>query len=136
MNQREFSRVQVHREVQVTAKGHGKFTGQLRDISMNGLFLDVPVLLPPGTACQVKLQLDSGSQDKIEARGRVVRSEQAGLAIEFCEFLGLESYCHLRSLLLFNAPHPGTLEDEFRDHLGLRKREQPLPDAPAERPAP
>jgi len=55
----------------------------------------------------------------------VVRSAPDGIAIHFRELLGLDSYEHLRNLILHNAVDPDQAEQEFESHIGLRKADPP-----------
>jgi len=40
------------------------------------------------------------------------------------ELLGLETYWHLRNLVLSNAPDPGVAEVEITNHVGIRRRSE------------
>jgi hypothetical protein len=44
-------------------------------------------------------------------------------AFRFDELEGLDSYWHLRNLILYNAQDTGQVENEFANHLGLRKKD-------------
>jgi len=50
----------------------------------------------------------------------IVRSDQDGMGVEFTE-MPLESYDHLRKMVLLNATDPERVEQEFRDHIGLKR---------------
>ena len=56
------------------------------------------------------------------ANGYVSRSLPDAMAIEFTELIGLESWQHLRNLILYNAEDPVRAQQEFDTHLGLKKR--------------
>ncbi len=58
---------------------------------------------------------------QIEASCRVVRLDAAGVAIEFSG-VSLESYYHLRDLLMANANDGHQVEEELVSHAGLKKR--------------
>jgi hypothetical protein len=57
----------------------------------------------------------------IEADGNIVRSEPSSLAVEFTR-LDLDSYYHLRQLILNNTDDPEKAEQEFSSHWGIRPR--------------
>jgi hypothetical protein len=92
------------------------------DISLSGLRIatkDRP--LAEGTACEVEIVLsDAEPAVIIEARGTVVRPEPGILAVRLTE-LDVDSYDHLRQLILNNAADPEKAEREFAAHWGIRK---------------
>jgi hypothetical protein len=57
----------------------------------------------------------------IEADGKIIRSEPSSLAVEFTR-LDLDSYHHLRQLILNNTDDPEKAEQEFSSHWGIRPR--------------
>jgi hypothetical protein len=90
---------------------------------MNGIRIgtqgDIP---PPGTACEVKMVLSEGDPAVIiEARGSIVRSAPGTVAVHFDE-VDLDSYLHLRELVMNNAKDPEQAEQQIRSHWGIRKR--------------
>ncbi len=83
-----------------------------RDVSMTGIFIYTDQHLEPGAACQITIRLLGASSDlRLTAEGRVVRVTDDGLAVEFTS-LDLDSYVHLRNLIVYNAEDPdGILEE-------------------------
>jgi len=124
MNEREFTRVRIQIPVDVEAGGK-KIFGEVRDISLDGLWLPTTVPVSERTPCRVTIHLDGAIT--IRADGVVVRSEPDGIAIHLLELLELESYEHLRNLILYNAVDPAQAEQEFDSHLGLRRVDPALP---------
>jgi hypothetical protein len=90
---------------------------------MKGIYLVCPNPLPLETDCQVSLFL-SGSERplSIQVKAKVARVDDQGMGIEFTEIIGLESYNHLRNLVLYNAPEADSVEDEIMGHLGIKPR--------------
>lgn len=88
---------------------------------MTGLRFDTPDPPPPaGSACLARLVVPgSGGSVVIEARGTVIRSEKGSVAVEFST-IDLDSYWHLRALVLLNAADPEQAEREFVSHWGIR----------------
>jgi len=117
MNQREFTRVRTRIPVDIDAAGT-VVSGEVRDISLNGLWMPATAPPPAGTPCRVVLHLDAVT---VQAVGRIVRSVADGFAVHFDELLEVESYEHLRNLILYNAQDPGQAEQEFDSHLGLKR---------------
>ena len=116
MNHRKFTRVSPHLPVDVVADGK-TVSGEVRDISFEGLWLPTTASLSERTPCQVMIHLSETI--KISADGVVVRSEPDGFAVQFVELLDLESYGHLRNLILYNTRDTVTVEKEFDRHVRL-----------------
>ncbi len=121
-HRREFSRVSTHMEAEVAVGETTIVSGDTHDVSMKGLSLECSERPPVGAACQVSLFLGGrASGVQVKASGRVARATDSGFAIEFTE-LSARSLEHLRNLVLHNAPHTDEVEQEFRNHLGLKRR--------------
>jgi len=95
-----------------------------KDISMNGIFVFCEHRLEPGTECDVTLRLLGATSDlRLSANGRVVRVSDGGLAVEFTS-LDLDSYVHLRNLIVYNAEDPdGILEEVSHPFIDPKKLE-------------
>ncbi|MEW5700882.1 MAG: PilZ domain-containing protein [Candidatus Zixiibacteriota bacterium] len=119
--QREFTRIPFRRTAEIVTDATGVVAEATRDISAKGLFVEGTSVLPPGSPCRVRLSL-LGVPDTatIETEGRIVRAEPDGAAVEFTG-MDLDSFHHLRNLVLYNAPNPVQIENEFENHLGLRR---------------
>jgi hypothetical protein len=122
--QREFTRVKRAIEAELSS-GEETLRGQVRDISLKGLFVLCEPRWQVDTHCfvVVLLGLDSAGALRVEGKARVARVEADGLGVEFFELLGLESYWHLRNIVLYNADDPERAEEEFASHLGLHRKE-------------
>ena len=84
-----------------------------RDISLRGMFVRTRQPLSVDTACQVEILLTgSSSRLSIRVQGRVAREERGGVGIVF-DSLDIDSYYHLKNLLLYNAQDPDALEKEI-----------------------
>ncbi len=119
---RQFMRVATEVEAEIRGAG-GTVTGATRDLSLKGLFIHVAVPFPEGSTCRITLFLDGrGGDIDIEANGYVARSLIDGMAIEFTELIGLESWDHLRNLVLYNAEEPIRAQEQFAGHVGLKRR--------------
>jgi hypothetical protein len=118
MNHRKFTRVSPHLPVDVVADGK-TISGEVRDISFEALWLPTAVPLSERTPCRITIHL--AETIKISADGVVVRSESDGFAVQFVELLDLESYGHLRNLILYNTLDTATVEEEFDRHVRLLK---------------
>ncbi len=79
--------------------------------------------LPVGTKCRVVILLGD-QQDKsakIEVRGTVLRGQGDGIVVSFSE-MTMETYNHLKNVVLYNTPETEKVENEFRSHIGIKKR--------------
>lgn len=114
MNHREFTRVRSHIPVDVESSDKTA-SGAVGDISFEGMWFPTDMPLAEGTPCRVTIHLSEFI--KIRADAVVVRSQSDGLAVKFLELLDLESYGHLRNLILYNSTDTETVEQEFEKHL-------------------
>jgi len=120
VNQREFTRVRVEVRVRVQA-GTAGCSGLVRSVSMNGMAVQTEERLPLGTECDLTLVLAEG-QAEIVLSGRVVDHRPDGMAFQFTKVVGLESFEHLRNLVVYNTSEIEQVEREFSAHAGIRKR--------------
>jgi len=118
---RGFIRIPFNTEVEVQSEGRSIRSREGINLSMSGIRLSTADATPaPGSPCQVLITLRASEQRVlIEAKGSVIRSAPGSLAAEFKE-LDLDSYNHLRQLILNNADEPQRAEKEFTTHWGIR----------------
>jgi hypothetical protein len=118
---REFTRVPIHIWGTFHDENGELLTAEINNLSMRGCHASTFEALPEGGRHHLTLfteDEDSALHFKVEAR--IVRSDQDGMGIEFLE-LPLESYEHLRNMVLLNSHDPDQVEREFREHIGIRK---------------
>jgi len=122
-NRREFTRVATTLTGKLsTSEISATVSGQTTDISLGGLFLNCDAPLPIGTECKLVLFFREPShQIRIEAEGKVTRVDSAGVGVELTA-VELSSFAHLRNLVLYNTSEPQQAEEEFRSHLGIKRR--------------
>lgn len=121
-DQREFSRVDLKLLAKVKVKGEETvFTG-IHNVSMKGLFMEGKTDWSMGTECEIHLILDGQNPPvDIKVKGRVQRIMEEGIALIFTE-VSLEAYEHLHNLVLLNSGDTEKVEQEFKNHLGLKKK--------------
>jgi hypothetical protein len=121
--QREFTRVAWTIETELRAPTE-TVRGLARDVSLKGMFVECRSSLAIGTECDaiVHLSTEDDPEWRVEAKARVARVTAEGIAIEFRDLIGLDSYWNLRSIVLYNSPNPELAEKEFAEHAGLRPR--------------
>ena len=121
-NHREFSRVEVKVQASIQVRDRAIISRDTQDISMKGLFVKCEADWSIGTECEIHLMLEG--QDPpvdISVKGRVQRVTEDGMGLLFTE-VGLEAYEHLHNLVLLNSHEPDKVEQEFKNHLGLKKK--------------
>lgn len=121
---REFLRVDTKFDVTMEIEGKTVQSGYTRDLSMKGLLVLCEERYPVGTNCRILIHLggpDSGP--KVEARGAIVREHPDGLGIQFSE-LDVDSYHHLKNMIIHNAEETEEAEQEINDHVGLKYRNE------------
>jgi hypothetical protein len=122
-DRREFLRVPFRIEVTLRGDHTTVVSADVRDVSLKGLYAVGAGRLPPGSRCEVLLVLGGpDSEVRLSLRGRVARADGAGMGVEFLD-MGLDTFYHLRNLVLYNSTDAARVEEEFRAHVGLRRRE-------------
>lgn len=119
---RDFIRIPYRTEAEVRAGALLVRSSGVIDLSMNGMRISSGDPVPPAdTPCCVRILLGSEGPDRvsIEANGTVIRSGSGSVAIHFTG-IGIESYWHLRRLILANADDPEQADREFVSHWGIR----------------
>jgi len=121
-DKREFTRVPITFEVRLTIDGRTLDGAHVKDLSMKGMLVLTGDTYPVGTPCEAVITLVEGEVE-IRTSGTVAATNPAGFGMEFATIDGLESYIHLRNLVLFNSPDVEKVEEEFQAHAGIRRRE-------------
>lgn len=119
---RAFSRVPFRMVVELKEGGKECPVAEIRDLSMNGIFLEGDFSLAQGASCEIKLRLE-GVEPPIEInlKGEVQRVEDSGVGIQFKQ-IPLESYEHLNRIVQLNSQNPHQSEEEIKGHVGLNQR--------------
>lgn len=85
-------------------------TGSTRDLSLKGVYVSTDRQISLGTECTVTVQLSGGIEAiNLSMKARVARVEKDGLGLSF-ESMDLESYTHLKNLLMYNIDKDDDLE--------------------------
>jgi len=118
---REFVRVPFRIGTTIRTSDRTIWSSNTLDVSMNGLRVATTELVPPeGTFCEVEIILAEAPEPVIiEARGSIVRSQPGTLVVHFSE-VDIDSYEHLRLIILNNSEDPEKAEKEFGAHWGIR----------------
>jgi hypothetical protein len=118
---RGFVRVPFSIGATIRTRDRTIWSGNTLDVSMNGLRVATTENAPlEGTSCEVEIVLaETPDPVIIEAHGSIVRSQPGTLAVHFSE-VDIDSYEHLRLLILNNTEDPERAETEFGVHWGIR----------------
>ncbi|MDP2877171.1 MAG: PilZ domain-containing protein [Holophaga sp.] len=120
-NQREFTRVPINVRAEVKGGGFVITSSTTRSLSLKGMFVACTEQVPVGTECEITLFLGDGDI-QIQTEGPVVHCYPDGIALQFTRILGIESFEHLRNLVLYNAPDPDAVENEFNTSTGIHRK--------------
>ena len=120
-NAREFTRVNTRINIVLSTGESKNMNGAVKDVSANGVYVSCEGEAPEGTECHVEIALsEDPAGPVIKGHGRVVRVEADGLAINFTEIIGEDSFVHLRNLVLYNAKQIDSVEAKFSKHAGIK----------------
>ncbi|MFH0945771.1 MAG: PilZ domain-containing protein [Planctomycetota bacterium] len=114
--QRQFTRIALPFPISATSKEVEISEPTARDISAKGVFIYTTTALPIGTDCTVRIHV--ADWVVIEAKGKVVRTTDEGVGLEFTA-ISLPDFEHLRRIIQYNAEEPDQVLREFDEHLGL-----------------
>ena len=82
------------------------------DISIKGLFVSTEKRIPVGTPCDMEILLTGTSTRlALTIKGIITRQDASGLGIAF-DSMDLDSYVHLKNIILYNASDPEDIEKE------------------------
>jgi hypothetical protein len=83
------------------------------DISIKGLFVNTEERIPVGTPCDIEILLTGTSTRlALTIKGIITRQDASGLGIAF-DSMDLDSYVHLKNIVLYNASDPEDIEKEM-----------------------
>lgn len=106
-DRRKGVRVRFDTGVSLTLESGSKVisaAGDIRDISLNGIFVRTPEKVESGAGCDIRIEL-TGTEVPIvlEMKGKVVRIEGNGVGVHF-DAMDLDTFMHLKNVVRYNAP--------------------------------
>ncbi len=123
-DKREFTRVHIQVDVETDDENFRTMHGSTNDISMGGFFVETQDELEIGYEGRMELLLDGGLEKvPIEVQGKVVRANRDGYGIEIVKVYGIDSYSHLKKLVLYNAADLNKVQAEIERHSGIKSFE-------------
>lgn len=113
---RNFTRVDFKVSALLQAEGVA-LKGEVKDVSMHGLYLETDQLLPIGTPIEVTIYL-SASIDPvvINVSGTVARHMPGGIGCAF-DKMDLDSFAHLRSVISYQGGDESKVMAEFAEYV-------------------
>lgn len=115
--QRKFTRIPFSTKVGLTVGDQTIVANQLRNVSLGGAFVVTCEALPPGTTCQLDIELiGPASLLVIRIEGEVLRCDPDGMALKFTR-IDLDSLIHLRHLIRICSGDPELIDLEFTKNL-------------------
>ncbi|MFN8058864.1 MAG: PilZ domain-containing protein [Vicinamibacterales bacterium] len=119
---RACTRAQIMVRAELSSGKTRVITGSTSNVSLKGVYFLPDKWVPVGTECQVTIRFAGPTSSlKIEGSGRIVRSDESGLGIEFLD-MTVDSLEHLRNLVRYNATDIAQVEREFADHVGIKHK--------------
>ena len=112
-NSRLRTRVNFKTRVTLEAGDHRLEDLDSRDLSLKGVYVETDHKLEQDARVDVTLDLAGASSElKLHMKGRVARVDAKGLGISF-EEIDLDSFAHLRNIILYNAGDPSDVDHEL-----------------------
>ena len=118
-NKRQFTRLHIHLDADLDFGSQRYYRHPVDDISLGGLYVNGDFHQQVGDICTVSLnhsELDEILE--IHAVCSVVRSNGQGIGLEFIS-MKLDDFCHLQTVLLYQADDPAILGTEFVNNVNL-----------------
>jgi hypothetical protein len=116
MEEERRTRTRVHFMTQVIVKtDESEIVAEANseDISIKGLFVNTEERIPVGTPCDIEILLTGTSTRlALTIKGIITRQDASGLGIAF-DSMDLDSYVHLKNIVLYNASDPEDIEKEM-----------------------
>jgi hypothetical protein len=116
MEEERRKRTRVHFTTQVivkTDKSEIAAEAKSEDISIKGIFINTDKKMPVGTPCDIEILLTGMSTKLVlNIKGVITRQDESGLGIAF-DSVDLDSYIHLKNIVLYNASDPEDIEREM-----------------------
>ncbi len=100
MDKRKSTRVSLKTKAEIS-KGCGSIAGDVRDLSLSGMYMRTPDRCEPGTTVEITLQLGGPEKNlHIPLKGIIRRNDATGLAVQFRQ-LELDGIITLRNIMIY-----------------------------------
>lgn len=120
-DKRDFSRVPFKVSALLQCEGVA-IKGEVKDVSMHGLFLETDETIPVGTPVEITVYLSAAEPIVISVSGLVARADAGGIGCVF-DKMDVDSFAHLRSIIAYQLGDDAAVMSQFADFL--RKKHEP-----------
>lgn len=91
-----------------------------KDISLNGIYVMTRTRIDINTPVELEIMLNNHIAHIIlKISGKIIRQDEGGLGINFNE-MDIDSYQHLKNLVLYNSTEPSEVSKQCKDRPGFR----------------
>ena len=112
-NKRTYARVAFNRTARLILADKVFDGGQIRDLSLIGLFLEGTFEVKPGDSCTVEIQETGPTSSLVlTISATVVRIEPDGIGLKF-ENMKQDAYMFLQTMILYATQDPVSVAEEF-----------------------
>ena len=119
-DRRNFSRVDFRVSALLQSEGVA-LKGEVKDVSLHGLYLETPEVLPIGTPVELTIYLSATADPVvINVSGTVARLVPGGIGCAFAK-MDVESFAHLRSIITYQGGDETKVMAEFNEYF-VKKR--------------
>ncbi|MDU9049669.1 MAG: PilZ domain-containing protein [Candidatus Electrothrix sp. Rat3] len=118
-NKRQFTRLHIQLDADLDFGSQRYYRHPVEDISLGGLYVNGEFHQQVGDICTISLNHSEIDEIlEIHAACSVVRSNAQGIGLEFLS-MKLDDFCHLQTVLLYQADDPATLGTEFVNNINI-----------------
>jgi len=123
-DKRKFTRVELQTKALVRG-AQIQVDGEVRNLSLDGLFLLAEGRVPIGETVSVEMVLSGPSTElSIELDARVVRHDERGFALRFERMaFAFDAYLHLRNVIAYQRGDIDATAEEFKVLLAEQAKE-------------
>jgi Tfp pilus assembly protein PilZ len=115
ISNRKFSRVDF-RIVATVKQGAKQFAGEVKNLSLQGMFLATDQTLQVGDTAVVSVALDDQPENEVLVDVKVTRATEGGIAFSF-DKIDSDSYIHLKNLVALNSGDDRKIQEEIDSSL-------------------
>jgi hypothetical protein len=118
---RNFSRVDFKVSALLQAEGE-VLKGEVKDLSLHGLYLATDQLLPIGTPVEITIYLSATDEPVvINVSGTVARLMPGGIGCSF-DKMDVDSFAHLRSVISYQSGDESKVMAEFAEFVVAKSK--------------
>jgi len=116
MSNRKLSRVSYNVDARVRHCGE-EYEGTVRNLSLSGMFIDIPSEVAIGDTVDVTLSLVGTDNDMtVDLIAEVTRTEVKGIAVRFRD-IPLNSHGILKNIVVYNTGQPDVVDAEYQRYI-------------------